>query len=309
MRILFMGTPKIAKEALEELVKYHQVIGVFTNPDRPKDRGYHVAFSEVKQFSLENNLKVFQPLNLKGSLEIIKELSPQLIVVVAYGKILPKEILEIPKLGCINVHTSLLPKYRGAAPIHAPILEGDGKTGVTIMYMNEKMDEGDIILQEETPIYDEDNYSTLYNRLSNIGSKLLIKTIHFIDKGRITRVKQDHSKATYTKMIKKDDSIIDWNKSAKEIFNLIKAYNPILPAKATLNDNEFKIYETKIIKFDQKYLDKKIGEVVELSKEGPIIKTGENFLILTKIKPANKSILSGKDIINGKYIKIGEIFK
>lgn len=308
MRILFMGTPKIAKEALEELVKFHQVVGVFTNPDRPKHRGHNVAFSEVKQFALDNNLKVFQPLTLKDSLETIKELNAQLIVVVAYGKILPKEILDIPKLGSINVHTSLLPKYRGAAPIHAPILEGDEKTGVSIMYMNEKMDEGDIILQEETPIYEEDNYSTLYNRLSNIGAKLLIKAIHFIDKGRITRVKQDNSKASYTKMIKRDDSIIKWDKSAREIFNLIRAYNPILPAKAILNNDEFKIYETRIVERDD-YKDKKVGEIIELSKEGPIVKTGEKFLTLIKVKPANKSILSGRDMINGKYIKLGDIFE
>ena len=245
-----MGTPDFAVPCLEKLIiNKYDVVGVFTQPDKKKGRGQKFSFTPVKNLALENNIPVFQPDSLKEAevLELIKNLNPELIVVVAYGKILPKNILEIPKYGCINVHGSLLPKYRGAAPIQWAILNGEEKSGVTTMFMDEGMDTGDMLLKEEIKIEDEDTSESLYFKLSNLGSELLIKTLDKLQNGKLDPQKQNEKDATYSKMLTKDMGEIDWNKKATEIHNLVRGLFPWPVAKTKLNSKTLKIFKTKVL--------------------------------------------------------------
>ena len=245
-----MGTPDFAVPCLEKLIiNKYDVVGVFTQPDKKKGRGQKFSFTPVKNLALENNIPVFQPDSLKEAevLELIKNLNPELIVVVAYGKILPKNILEIPKYGCINVHGSLLPKYRGAAPIQWAIINGEEKSGVTTMFMDEGMDTGDMLLKEEIKIEDEDTSESLYFKLSNLGSELLIKTLDKLQNGKLDPQKQNEKDATYSKMLTKDMGEIDWNKKATEIHNLVRGLFPWPVAKTKLNSKTLKIFKTKVL--------------------------------------------------------------
>ena len=226
LNILFMGTPDFAKDSLEAVFNAgHNIIGVVTNPDKPKGRGMKMVFSPVKEFALEHNITIYQPLNVKNNNEFIEEikaLNPDIICVVAYGKILPKEILNIPQYGCINVHASLLPKYRGAAPIQWAVLNGESVTGVTTMYMNEGMDTGDIILTKEVFIEEDETTGELWNRLSKIGGELLTKTIEKLENGEASRIPQGND-YTMAPMLSKEMANIDWEtKTAKEIKNLVR---------------------------------------------------------------------------------------
>ena len=239
MKVVFMGTPDFAVESLKAIynAKY-EVLGVVTNPDKPQGRGMKLTASPVKQFALENGLKVYQPVKVKNNEEFIEELkklNPDAIVVVAYGKILPKEILEIPKLGCINVHASLLPKYRGAAPIQWAIINGDKKTGVTTMYMDEGMDTGDIILKQEVDIRDDETTGELWGELSEIGGKLIVETLKGIEKGNAPRTKQSED-FTLAPMLSKEMAKINWAaQDALQIKNLVRGLNPIMGAYSLLN--------------------------------------------------------------------------
>ena len=234
MRILFMGTPDFALESLKALVENnYDVIGVVTNIDKPKGRGMKMIASPVKEYALEKGLKVYQPLKVRNNPEFIEEiktLNPDLIVVVAYGKILPQELLDIPRLGCINVHGSLLPKYRGAAPIQWAVLNGDKKTGITTMYMDAGMDTGDMILKEEVEIGDNETTGELWDRLKIVGANLLVKTLKQIEDGTAPRIKQE-GEFTIAPMLDKEMAKIDWeNKTANEIKNLVRGLNPIMGA-------------------------------------------------------------------------------
>ena len=226
LKILFMGTPDFAKESLESIFDAgHNIIGVVTNPDKPKGRGLKMMASPVKEFALEKNLKIYQPVKVKNNEEFIneiKDLKPDVICVVAYGKILPKEILEIPKLGCINVHGSLLPKYRGAAPIQWSIINGDKITGITTMYMDENMDTGDIILKQEVQIGEDETTGELWDRLSTIGGTLLVETLKQIENGTAPRIKQQ-GEFSIAPMLEKEISKIDWNnQTSKQIKDLTR---------------------------------------------------------------------------------------
>ena len=232
LKIVFMGTPDFAKESLEQVYNAgHDILGVVTNIDKPKGRGMKLMYTPVKEFAMEKNLKVFQPLKVRNNPEFIDEikaLKPDVICVVAYGKILPKELLEIPKLGCINVHGSLLPKYRGAAPIQWAVLNGDKTTGITTMYMDVGMDTGDMILKEETKIGENETTGELWDRLSKIGADLLVKTLKLIEEGTAPREKQSDD-YTLAPMLEKEMAKIDWeNKTALEIKNLVRGLNPIM---------------------------------------------------------------------------------
>lgn len=249
LKVVFMGTPDFAKESLESIYnRGYEILGVVTNPDKPKGRGMKMLPSPVKEFATEKGLKIYQPQKVKNNEEFIEEirnLNPDVICVVAYGKILPKEILEIPKLGCINVHGSLLPKYRGAAPIQWAVLNGDKTTGITTMYMDVGMDTGDMILKQEVEIGDDETTGELWERLSKIGGKLLVETLKQIENGTAPREKQGKD-FSHAPMLSKDMAQIDWaSKSAKEIKNLVRGLNPIMGAFTFFKRKENKILESR----------------------------------------------------------------
>lgn len=250
LNILFMGTPDFAETSLEKLYNEgFNIVGVVTNPDKQKNRGMKLTESQVKVFAKEKNLKIFQPEKVKGNtefIETIKEINPDLICVVAYGKILPKEILDIPKFGCINLHASLLPKYRGAAPIQWAVLNGDKVTGNSTIYMNEKMDEGDIIFQEETEIGEYETTGELWDRLKNSGAELLVKTVKEMEKGTAPRREQGKD-FTIAPMLNKEIAKIDFSESAASIKNKVCGLNPIMGAYAILNDKKIKFWKVQII--------------------------------------------------------------
>lgn len=310
MRILFMGTPEFAVPSLDILRKKHDIVGIFTKVDKPNIRGKKIKYTPVKEYGIENNIPVYQPNSLRTeeTFELVKELNPDLIVVVAYGKIIPNNIIDFPKLGIINVHSSLLPKFRGAAPINAAIIAGEEETGVTIMDIAEELDAGDIILKGTTPIYEEDTFLTLHDRLKEIGAEKLNEAVDQIENGTAKREKQNHELATFVKPYKKTDCLINWNKNKEEIFNFVRGMNPFPTAYTHHNDKILKVYAVE--KLDKIYEEGENGEIVDLIKgKGFVVKVNEGSIILTEIKPENKKNISGKDSINGNLFKIGEILK
>ncbi|MCI5725044.1 methionyl-tRNA formyltransferase [Fusobacterium sp.] len=308
MKIIFMGTPEFAVPSLEIINKDYEVVSVFTKIDKPNARGNKINYSPVKEYALANGLKIYQPQNFKGKeiIDEIRKIQPDLIVVVAYGKILPKEVIDIPKYGIINVHSSLLPKYRGAAPINAALINGDKKSGVSIMYVEEELDAGAVILQEETEITEEDTFLTLHDRLKNMGALLLLKAIKLIENNKVEAKKQDEKLVSFVKPFKKEDCRVNWNKTSREIFNLVRGMNPVPTAFSSIEGKNLKIYS--VIPYEKKYENSKNGEVVEFLKgKGVVIKTADNSVIITSAKPENKKQLSGVDLINGSFLKIGEV--
>lgn len=308
MKIIFMGTPEFAVPSLEIINKDYEVVSVFTKIDKPNARGNKINYSPVKEYALANGLKIYQPQNFKEEeiIDEIRKIQPDLIVVVAYGKILPKEVIDIPKYGIINVHSSLLPKYRGAAPINAALINGDKKSGVSIMYVEEKLDAGAVILQEETEITEEDTFLTLHDRLKSMGALLLLKAIKLIENNKVEAKKQDEKLVSFVKPFKKEDCRINWNKTSREIFNLVRGMNPIPTAFSSVEGKNLKIYS--VIPYEKKYENSRNGEVVEFLKgKGVVIKTADNSVIITSAKPENKKQLSGVDLINGSFLKIGEV--
>ena len=317
LNILFMGTPDFAKESLEAVYnsKYN-IIGVVTNPDKPKGRGMKVVASPVKEFAIEKNIPVYQPEKVKNNTEFIekiKELNPDIICVVAYGKILPEEILNIPKYGCINVHGSLLPRYRGAAPIQWAVLNGDKVTGVTTMYMDAQMDTGDIILKKETQISEDETTGELWNRLAKIGGELLVETLKKIEDGTAPREKQgaDYSLAP---MLDKKMAKIDWkNQTTKQIKNLVRGLNPIMGAYTFLNGKKIKFWKVDIAKnveFDNEINTFRNGTVViSNDKDGLFIKTKDGLLQVLEIQGENSKKMPIKDYLRGNQINEFEVFE
>ena len=259
LKIVFMGTPDFARDSLEAIYNAgHEIPAVVTVPDKPKGRGMKLIPCEVKEYAIENNIEVYQPEKLRDNKEIVKilkDINPDVICVVAYGKIIPKEILEIPKYGCVNVHPSLLPKYRGSAPIQWAILNGDKETGVTTMYLDEGMDSGDIILQTETKINKDETSGELWDRLSKIGAELLVETLERIENKTAPRTKQNDD-FTLAPMLEKSQAKIDWeNKTVQEIKNLVRGLNPIMGAYAILNEKKIKFWKVDSLTIDQ-FIDK-----------------------------------------------------
>lgn len=249
MRILFMGTPEFAVASLRRLVEDgHEICGVFTQPDKPKNRGHKLMFSPVKEYALTQNLPVYQPLKMRdGEAEaLVKQLAPELIVVAAYGKILPEEILNTPPYGSINVHSSLLPKYRGAAPINWAILDGEAETGVSIMYMAKELDAGDVILQKTTPIEEQEDAQALTARLAELGAQALSEAVEALRNGTASRTPQDASRQTYASMLSREMSPIDWNRTARQINCQVRGLIPWPCATTELAGQRFKIYETAL---------------------------------------------------------------
>ena len=312
MKIVFMGTPDFAKESLEAVYNAgHEILAVVTNPDRPKGRGMKLVASPVKEFALEKNLKIYQPEKVKNNVEFIDEIKrfkPDVICVVAYGKILPKEILEISKFGCINVHGSLLPQYRGAAPIQWAVLNGDKKTGITTMYMDTGMDTGDMILKEEIEIGENDTTGDVWEKLSKIGANLLVKTLKQIEEGTAPRIPQgtDFSMAP---MLDKEMSKIDWeNKDAKQIKNLVRGLNPIMGTYSYLDGKKIKFWKVDVLQEDNSNAEN--GTVIKAdSKEGLYIKAKNGIIKVLEIQGENAKKMSIQDFLRGNKIEIGSKFE
>lgn len=327
LKILFMGTPDFAMESLKALyeAKYN-IVGVVTNPDRPKGRGMKMIASPVKEYALEKHLEVYQPEKVRNNeefLNTVKKINPDLICVVAYGKILPKELLEIPKMGCINVHGSLLPQYRGAAPIQWAVLNGDKKTGITTMYMNEGMDTGDMILKEEVQIGKNETTGELWERLSKIGAKLLVKTVEKIEDGTAPREKQPED-FTMAPMLHKEMANIDWDKKdATQIKNLVRGLNPIMGAYTYLKGKKIKFW--KVEKLTTEELAQKYNEMNEYmdyikkvqpgtvlfsnAKQGLYIKCNNDIISVIEIQGENSRKMNILDFLRGNSINAGEIFQ
>ncbi len=317
MKLIFMGTPDFAKESLEAVYNAgYEILAVVTNPDRPKGRGMKMVESPVKEFAKEKGLEIYQPEKVKKNIEFIEELkklNPDIICVVAYGKILPKEVLEIPKLGCINVHGSLLPKYRGAAPIQWAVLNGDKETGITTMYMDEGMDTGDMILKEKVTIGEDETTGELWNRLSKIGGELLVKTLKEIEKGSAPREKQGDN-FTVAPMLDKKMAKIDWeNKSAREIKNLVRGLNPIMGAYSFLNGKKIKFWKVAIATNKEKAKDveklKNGTVIVSNPKDGLFIKTKNGVIKVLEIQGENAKRMPIQDFLRGNKIEVNSIFE
>ena len=311
MKIVFMGTPDFARDSLKAVVEAgHDVKLVVTNPDKPKGRGMKMIPSEVKEYALEKGLNIEQPLKVRNNPEFVeklKNINPDVICVVAYGKIIPKEILDIPRLGCINVHGSLLPKYRGAAPIQWSVLNGDKETGVTTMFMDEGMDTGDMIEKEVVKIGDNETTGELWDRLSIVGANLLVKTLKLLENGEATRKKQPE-KFTVAPMLKKEIAKIDWeNYSSKKIKDLARGLNPFMGAFSYLNDKKIKIWKVEIV--EEKYDVDPGTVVVSDSKNGLVISTIDGAVSVLDIQGENARRMGILDYLRGNNILVGEKFK
>ena len=309
LKVLFMGTPDFAVPTLEALCNSdYEVIGVVTQPDKPKGRGKSVQMTPVKECALKYDIPVFQPIKIREEENVAKleELDIDFMVVVAFGQILPKSILDMPKYGCINVHSSLLPTYRGAAPIQWTIINGESKTGITTMFMDEGIDTGDILLQEETPIYDDETGGSLHDRLADMGAKLLIKTLDGLKAGTIKRIKQDDSKSNYVGMLNKNMGKMDFTKSALELERLVRGLNPWPSAYTSLNGKMFKIWEAKAIEDADKYQDVQGGTIVEINKSSIIVKTSKGLLELFEVQLEGKKRMLVEDFLRGYQVKVGD---
>lgn len=339
MKIVFMGTPDFAKESLEAVYNSgNKILAVVTNPDKPKGRGMKMIASPVKEFALEKNLKIYQPTKVRNNTEFIEEikaLNPDLLCVVAYGKILPKEVLDIPKYGAINVHGSLLPRYRGAAPIQWAVLNGDKKTGITTMFMDIGMDTGDMILKEETEIGEDETTGELWERLSKIGAKLLVKTIEKIETipdkenktleeiKKLVGAEKQGENFTLAPMLEKEMAKIDWNKTSSEIKNLVRGLNPIMGAYSFLNGKKIKLWKIDIMPIEE--LEKIFPEIKEYesrmkklepgtiafadNKKGIFIKTGDSFIKVLELQGENSKKMDYRSFLNGNKLQAGEIFE
>lgn len=327
MNIVFMGTPDFAEKSLEKIYNAgYNIIAVVTNPDRPKGRGMKQVASPVKEFALSKNIPVYQPLKVRGNDEFInqmKELKPDVMCVVAYGKILPKEILDIPTQGAINVHGSLLPKYRGAAPIQWAVLNGDKTTGITTMYMDEGMDTGDMILKQEVEIGENETTGELWEKLADLGGKLLVETLKQIENKTVKREKQG-KEFTVAPMLNKDMAKIDWdNKTAREIKNLVRGLNPIMGAYSMLNGKKIKIWKTDRIsnlefmekytefkEYEQKFEDVTPGTIIYINKkDGVYVKAQDEVIILLEVQAENAKKMSIQDFIRGNKLEVGEVLE
>lgn len=311
IKVLFMGTPEFAQESLKALVESgYQVVGVFTNPDKPSGRGMKLTPSPVKVYAQENKIPVYQPAKVRKNeqvMEILQQLKPDVIAVVAYGKILPKEILEYPKYGCINVHGSILPKYRGAAPMQWAIINGEKKTGITTMLMDEGMDTGDMLLKQEINITNTDTYETIHNTLKKIGATLLVETLDLLVKDGITPQKQPEG-ATNAPMISKEMTKINFNQSAEMVDCFVRGLSPQPGTYMESNSGvKYKVYQVKPIKnFEEK--EAKVGEVIFVSKDTLTIKCATGNINILEIQPPNSKRMPIQSFLQGNRIVTGEIF-
>ncbi|MBR4295858.1 MAG: methionyl-tRNA formyltransferase [Clostridia bacterium] len=308
MKILFMGTPDFALSSLAALCDAGEnVIGVVTQPDKPKGRGYEMKASPVKVYAKERGLAVYQPTTLRGEDfdSLLREIDPDMIIVVAYGKILPENVINYPRFGCINVHGSLLPKYRGAAPMQRAIIDGEKVTGITTMYMDVGLDTGDMIMKEEVEILPDDNFENIHDKLAACGASLLLKTVNAIRDGKAERERQDDTMATYAAKIEKNDCIIDFTKSAADVHNLIRGLSPIpLSFTHTPDGKMLKVWKSRISEEDSS-----ADEGTVISLEGGItVKCGTGAVTLCGVLPEGKGRMKAEDFIRGRKIGLGDKF-
>ncbi|MFZ5899581.1 MAG: methionyl-tRNA formyltransferase [Bacillota bacterium] len=307
MRVVFMGTPEFAVVSLRTLVEAGvEVVSVVTQPDRPKGRGKKLCPPPVKEYAVAKGLPVLQPQSIKDSAfkELLAELSPHVIAVVAYGKILPKEILDIPPLGCINVHASLLPKYRGAAPIHWAIINGETETGVTTIFMDQGMDTGDMILQARIKIEPDDTAGSVHDRLAVLGGQLLLKTLRHLAEGTAFRIPQDHSRATYAPLLTKEDEIIDWRKTAQQIVNHIRGMNPWPGAQTTYRGQVLKLWRAEVA--DGEGRASEPGTILAADVfQGIIVQAGEGRVRLCGLQPAGRKPMDAGAFLRGYRLDVG----
>lgn len=300
MKILYMGTPDFAVKPLEALIEAeHEIVGVFTQPDKPKGRGMKMAFSPVKECAIAHGIPVYQPETMRNGAvkDLLAELDPDLIAVVAYGKLLPGYVLRYPKYGCVNVHGSLLPKYRGAGPIQWAVINGDSVTGVTTMLMAKGMDTGDMLLKEELVIGENDTAEDVFNRLSDIGASLLVKTVVGLAAGEITAVPQDETLATYAPMLTKDDGRINWNKSAQQIFDLVRGTSPWPGAFTTIGDTVYKLFDMTKTELTS---DRPAGTLLSAEKDGFTVVCGDGRVLKIKdIQAPGKKRMPAADFFRG----------
>ncbi len=310
MKILFMGTPDFAVPPLRALIESgEEIVGVVTQPDKPKGRSYVLTPPPVKVFATEKGLPVYQPKTLRDEefATCLKSLDPDMIVVVAFGKILPKNVLDYPKYGCINVHGSLLPAYRGAAPMQRAIIEGEKVTGITTMYMDVGLDTGDMLLKAEYEIGESDNFETVHDALSELGANTLIETVEQIKSGTAVRIKQDDALATYAAKIEKEDCLLDFSKDASSIHNLIRGLSPIPLAFTHTPDGKLlKVTASRVISAEGSH--EECGKVLSLDGEIAIA-CGKGTLALTGVLPEGKGKMNAADFIRGRKIAIGDILK
>ncbi|MFD2670200.1 methionyl-tRNA formyltransferase [Marinicrinis sediminis] len=312
-RIVFMGTPDFAVPCLKGLMEAgYQVVGVVTQPDRPKGRKRVLTPPPVKEAALAYHLPVLQPEKIRTAYEEVLALEPDLIVTAAYGQILPVSLLEQPKHGAINVHASLLPAYRGAAPIQYAIMNGDEETGVTIMYMEQGLDTGDMIAKVAMPIQADDDAGTLFDKLSAAGASLLLETLPRLLAGEITAVPQNDEDATYARTLKRDDERLDWERKSKQLHDQVRAMSPWPGAFTTYQGDGFKVWKTRMPAASEMenwpWQQAQVGEVVAASAVGMAVRTGDGVLVLEEIQPAGKKRMTVQAYLAGKGIQVGERF-
>lgn len=296
IKVVFMGTPDFSVPVLKMLIEQYRVVGIVAQPDKPVGRAGKMSISPVKKVALEENIPLYQPVKIRKEYEEILALEPDVIVTCAYGQIIPKAILDYPKYGCINVHASLLPKHRGGAPIHHAIMEGDTKTGITIMYMDVGMDDGDIIRQKEIPILEEDTAETLFEKLSVLGADLLKETLPDILTGNVQRIKQNPEEATFSYNISKEDEKIDFMKTRREVYNHIRGLNSFPVAYTILDGKRMKVWESKMGDAKTK---QPCGTITSIGKEGIGVATLDGEIFLTEIQPEGKKRMRAVDYLNG----------
>lgn len=312
IKVVFMGTPEFACESLKEIYEAgFNIVGCFTNPDKPSGRGMKLKASAVKEYAIEKNIPIYQPKKIRNNqevLDILDKLAPDVIAVVAYGKILPKEVLDIPKYGCINVHGSLLPKYRGAAPMQWALINGEKETGITTMFMDVGMDTGDMLLKEEIEIKDDYNLETLHDKLMVIGAKLLVKTIDGVVSGTITRIPQPKD-GTYAPMITRDMTKIDFNKSAREIFNFVRGLSPFPGTYMELEDSrKYKVFDVSYK--EDKNIDSTVepGDILLMSKDSLYIRCKDGYIMINKIQPENSKRMDIRAFMAGNRFNMMDKF-
>lgn len=307
-KIIFLGTPEFAIPSLEGLYEKENVIAVVTQPDKPKGRGLKLSPSPIKTWALSKGLKVLEPLKLKDSqvIETFKSFLPDLIVVCAYGKILPKELLEIPKFGCWNIHASLLPKYRGASPINWAILEGEKETGITIILMDEGLDTGPILLQKKIPILEEDNAITLAKKLSLLGKEAILEAIELHKKGTLKPFPQPEEGISYAPILKKEDGFFTFEESAKIIERKAKAFLPWPVAFTYYKNKLLKVFSAKAIPIEHK---EKPGTILDINKEGILVATSENAILLKEVQLEGKKKISAYEFACGQRLKAGALLE
>ncbi len=308
LRIVYMGTPDFAVPCLEKLVEDgHQVQAVVTQPDRPKGRGQKLAYSPVKIAALAHNLPVLQPAKIKepAFIEQMTALAPDVIIVVAFGQFLPKQMLALPPLGCINVHASILPYYRGAAPIHWAVINGEALTGVTTMYMDAGMDTGDMILKAETPIGPDETTGQIHDRLKDLGAQVLSDTLKLLAEQQAPRTPQEHAAATYASLLKREHEKISWCQSAVSIHNLVRGLNPWPGAYCLHNDNILKVWKTQIGNTTEAELMP--GRIEAITPDAIVVQTGIENILLLEVQPANKRRMTGGEYARGYGLKPGDV--